>query len=374
MTMTQLPISPIELQSVIVQYLTGTNSLYTLWFPVVVIASVMIISILGFIYALTGIWGRSNIGLWVKAKIYEVLFSLVLVFIFFFMVQAFLAINPVPAFQSAGLAQPSFDPSVCPQVKSPYPNAQDPVQLLGNGQTVPTDMYALSICDMKQFLSSTADLNEFVFWLSVRLSLVPQITVNLESLFTSVAEYGLGLKMQFFLIPFGIDQLLSWFLGIFNTLFMANNVQLLLLASAAMFFSVLMAIGLIARVFVITRTFGGSMIALAIGIGILYPFLVCVTYGFINTGIQANNVLLNPWADLFTVILPIFFGFVFSGLPFTNAMLPQLFSSLVYFGLVAVGLTLIPLLNFVILDTFVIDFSKAFGERIDFLSVLTNVI
>ena len=295
-------------------------------------------------------------------------------FIFFFMVQAFLAINPVPAFQSAGLAQPSFDPSVCPQVKSPYPNAQDPVQLLGNGQTVPTDMYALSICDMKQFLSSTADLNEFVFWLSVRLSLVPQITVNLESLFTSVAEYGLGLKMQFFLIPFGIDQLLSWFLGIFNTLFMANNVQLLLLASAAMFFSVLMAIGLIARVFVITRTFGGSMIALAIGIGILYPFLVCVTYGFINTGIQANNVLLNPWADLFTVILPIFFGFVFSGLPFTNAMLPQLFSSLVYFGLVAVGLTLIPLLNFVILDTFVIDFSKAFGERIDFLSVLTNVI
>jgi hypothetical protein len=45
-----------------------------------------------------------------------------------------------------------------------------------------------------------------------------------------------------------------------------------------------------------------------------------------------------------------------------------------YAGIVLLGISLIPLLNFLIVDTFIIDFSRAIGEKVDFMSLLTSII
>jgi hypothetical protein len=49
-------------------------------------------------------------------------------------------------------------------------------------------------------------------------------------------------------------------------------------------------------------------------------------------------------------------------------------SVMTYLGLIIIGLVFVPLLNFIIVDTFIIDFSQAIGERMDFLSMLTGIL
>ncbi|MEM3460077.1 MAG: hypothetical protein QXO24_02535, partial [Candidatus Micrarchaeaceae archaeon] len=49
-------------------------------------------------------------------------------------------------------------------------------------------------------------------------------------------------------------------------------------------------------------------------------------------------------------------------------------SVLMYLGIFAIGLLFIPILNFIILDAFIIDFSRAVGEKIDFMSLLVRMV
>jgi len=44
------------------------------------------------------------------------------------------------------------------------------------------------------------------------------------------------------------------------------------------------------------------------------------------------------------------------------------------FGLAIAGLTFIPFLNFTIVDAFIVDFSRAIGEKIDFMTLLLGII
>jgi hypothetical protein len=176
-------------------------------------------------------------------------------------------------------------------------------------------------------------------------------------------------------------------------LFAVNQMQMLLLSSALLIFSTFMAIGLIARLFGITRSFGGAMIAFALGVGVLYPLMVCLTYGFLNTGLQevvssyclpAIGCLLKveQWSLLiFSFLSMLIYLMLGMTCPTVQAActiqtyLPQLLGQLVtYGGIMSIGLTLVPFFNFLIVDTFIVDFSRAFGERMDLLSLLGNLI
>jgi hypothetical protein len=166
---------------------------------------------------------------------------------------------------------------------------------------------------------------------------------------------------------------------------MVSMLQVILLSSAPILFSFLIGIGLIARSFGITRTFGNAMIALGIGIGFIYPLLVTISYGFINT--TFTNVLnaagisfVNLFKDftlsfLLSLVYPLF---VSSSIYWAAVAVVQIWNilSLLIFlaAIVVMGLVFIPMLNFMILDAFVRDFSSSLGQQVSFLDMLIGVV
>ena len=126
------------------------------------------------------------------------------------------------------------------------------------------------------------------------------------------------------------------------------------------------------------------MIAFALGIGFVYPLMTSLTYGFIDYGMQntlytgwltAGAAALTPYVMVGTLILdwsignigPLNIGqWIIQNIPGVQ----QLF---IFVGLSAMGLVFVPIINFVIVDTFIVDFSQAVGERMDFMSLLTNI-
>ena len=67
--------------------------------------------------------------------------------------------------------------------------------------------------------------------------------------------------------------------------------------------------------------------------------------------------------DLLLSLLPLIGGSGFAAGPWVFAI-----------AAVVAGLTFIPFLNFTIVDAFIVDFSKAIGERLDFMSLLIGVV
>ena len=160
--------------------------------------------------------------------------------------------------------------------------------------------------------------------------------------------------------------------------YVVSEVQLLLLGSSLLFFSLFMSIGLISRMFEVTKSFGGAMIAFGVGLGIIYPLFVCINYGFLNVGMATNHGALDIANDatLFGGIIGLVGVGVFSALVGTaltqfNTFLTQLIQ---YIGLAVIGLTIIPVLNFILIDVFIRDFSKAVGEKMSFLSLFTRIV
>jgi len=193
-------------------------------------------------------------------------------------------------------------------------------------------------------------------------------------------------------VPAAINSSLGWLIDIVFGAYVLSQVQLLLLGGALLLFSLFLGVGLIARIFVITRSFGGAMIALGVGLGIIYPLMVCLTYGFVNVGMEQSwGVATSPAAALasatvysqilsiITSISPLFNPLGVLGLSGSisaaTAALQAWFMGLInYCGFAGAGLILVPFLNFLIVDVFVIDFSQAIGERMDFMRLLTGMV
>ncbi len=331
------------------------------WMPIAALAALVVLFILGLIYSFSSLLGRTEFRTWVRAKIYDTFFSLILVFIFFAVVTTFFAIPIEQSYQALNLV-----PQNC--VSS-------------------TDFYSLSACDMHEFLSDTFTLNSFLYSAIVVIALVPSVKIDTESLFSEIASSGLGFSVEIPLSPVSVSVYFGQLLGVLFPLFALNQMQLLLLSAAPLIFAVLMAAGLTARIFGITRTFGGALIAFAMGLGLLYPLLVSLTYGFVDTGIStavtsqcaiAGVCILNfqEWGSLIFSLLAVLITVTIGQIPgisqtVINAMFGQL---IIYGGMIAVGLTLIPFLNFLVVDTFIIDFSRAIGEKMDLMSLLGSLV
>ena len=325
---------------------------YLAWFPIVILAVLAIISILSVIYALSPFLGRTDLRVWSRLQIYQLLLAVVLVLIFASFSTLICSVKPVGLLQSFNLI---------------------PKQCVGAGT-----IYGTAICDMFQFNQYTATYNEYFFFIEIASSLQPALAFHF-SLFNLVGALG-GFSGNFSAGPIELLPAMTSFkyLGVvLDALYSAvllNQIQLILLSASALLFSIFMAIGLVARAFGITRSFGGAMIAFAIGIGFIYPLLVSITYGFIDYGLSQINIIT-------TTPFSVFLGFL--TLLLRSNTVPTLLGIIIppYFlnlfnaiGLISMGMIVVPLINFVILDTFITDFSSAVGERMDFLSLLTRII
>lgn len=346
------------------------TSPYTTWFPVVTLAVLASFTVLILIYSLSTIINAGKVRSWIKNKFLDLLITLILIMSFGTVSTLICASNPTPYFSKAGLL-----PTSC------------------NTSSV-NDIYALSLCDLNQFNTYTLQFNQYLYFILLTLSITPKVsgvlTLGLNGNFgiaginpTLSAETG-AVELD----PFGkINKFDGFIMPALYALTLLNEVELLLLAASPLLFAIFIGIGLIARSFEITRTFGNGLIAFAIGLGFIFPIIVSLNYGFMDYGVQQALTLgfgsltsgitpaLLPTTNPVVVFVSAAAGFatgVSSPLTQAATLLPEYLFA--YLGLIVVGITIIPLLTFTIVSAFVSDFSGALGEKFDFGNLLINLL
>ncbi len=314
------------------------------WVGLAFLGVMLIIAIAAMVYMLSGLSGSFNARSWALGQVYDGMISIALLLIFAAFAYLFF-LNPQGALGPTGL---NLVPSQC------------------SGSTT---LYTLSSCDIGMFSNNAYTLVQTLFYVSFFSGLSPGIAV-------SVNIPGLqGIGVQFSLsdiVPASEEDLLTTAFSVSFVMLVLNQLQVILISGALLFLAFFVTIGLVSRCFGITRTFGGAMIAVGLGLGLVYPLLVAIIYGYIN--VQVGTLSLwqlvgNLIQSVFTLLLAGLSGQFSSGsLLIFNPQFVQII------GFTIAGLTFIPFLNFVILDAFIRDFSKSIGEQVNFLQMLTGLI
>ncbi len=327
------PFAVLDLSSMFSSYFSATS-----WYALAALLAVAVIAAAAFVYMLGTASGSQKAALWAKTQIYEALVGIAFIAIFFAL-YSWLLTNPQAAFGAANLV-----PSQC---------------------TGTADIYALSTCDLGTFLSTSNDWFSFMFYASY----LSGMTLGFKAGFSSAAgSVTISTEIKS-LMPVGMEETMAILMDLLLPTIMLNEVQMILLSAAPLIFAMLIALGVFAWMVGFSRRFGGTMIALAIGIGVVYPLLVSVTYGFIQVRIAA--IISDVLSQLAVFAAGFFAGLV--SLQYGNivSLAATLFSGGSY---VFAGLVLVPALNFMILDAFIVDFSKAIGLRVTFMELLSNLV
>ena len=315
------------------------------WVGIALVAVLMVIAVAGFVYVVAGLINSSNARSWARAQIYEAAFSIALLLIFAFFAYLFF-LNPQGSFSNAGLV----------------PNGGTPDCSATN------TIFTLATCDISYFSNNAFNVAQGLYWIGYLVGLSPGIDIGFNVPF--VPALGVSTGIEDF-VPIDDEKLIAaGFSAIFFAL-LINQVQVILLAGSMLFLSVFLTIGLVARAFGVTRTFGGTMISLGIGLGLIYPLLVAITYGFINVQTGTVNILsiTNIVEILFTAATAVLTGQL--GNATVSIFNSQFVQQLAY---AVAGLTFIPFINFVILDAFIRDFSKAIGQQVEFMALLGGLL
>ncbi len=137
-----------------------------------------------------------------------------------------------------------------------------------------------------------------------------------------------------------------------------------MLAGAVFFLSFFLSMGLIVRTLGFTRSFGGAMIAFGLGIGIIYPLLITITYGYVD--VSANVSCIQQLSCGGAQVLQAVSSIAYGDASFTSLAGTAIGNLVLYIGYIVTGLVVLPLLNLAIVDAFIIDFSTAVGEKMSF--------
>ncbi len=330
---------------------------YSSWGIIASFIAVAVLSILAIIYSIATMVGRPSLRIWVKVKMYDTLMSLVLIIIF-----------------------SAFSTTLCSVDAASSLNAITllPTQSCGVGTV--SSLYSVALCDMYTFNQLTVSTMTVGYLTSLIFALPPTIDIKYQPLKSSVGTGKVFLQAKVTFAASLIDKFVNFGYKIYAVLFLVNQLQVLLLAASPLLFALLISIGLVSRVFGVTRTFGGTLIALGLAIGFVYPLITAITYGFIDTNTMGLNFLANPVSLVWTVIALIVLvglayflgplGLVLDAGAALAAIGPLIFS----LAMVSIGLLIVPMLNFTIVNTFMVDFSKTIGEHMDFFSLFTNLV
>jgi hypothetical protein len=360
------------------------------WVGTALLGTMIVVVCAAIVYALAYAIGSSAAVQWSRRQVYEALLSVAMLAAFLALAGIFF-LNPQGAFSSLKLV-----PTSCNASSSP----------------APTTLYALAACDLATFNNNAYSDFDTIMNTAFFLSLSDETTVSIypfttdqsfyiNTTFGLIPNFGTRSNILIFNFDFGIATLVDLLI----LAIMLNQVQLIIVSSSILFLFMFLALGFVARSFGFSRSFGGTLIAFGIGLGIIYPLLIGMTYGFINVQIQTawnsligntatglgslatgglstaltGNSVVNPYTlssnamGYFETALTS----VLSGSASANGLtaiqsIPASFEQLV--SSLVVGLTFIPLINIIIVDAFISDFSKAIGERVNLLSLLSGFI
>ncbi|ASI14032.1 multipass membrane protein [Candidatus Mancarchaeum acidiphilum] len=309
------------------------------WLALAFIFAISIIMVAVFVYEISNISNSTNGKMWARTQIYEAVLSIIMLLIFIG-IGSILMVNPKAAYNSVGLL-----PFQC------------------NTASINT-IYNLSACDMGTFNSNVDSLIYIIYGFTFSSGLEPGFSV-------SVTPLGIEGQQKLWSVSGGISSFMpsssldiySYVIVALITLLILNYVQMILLTGSLFFLAVFVSLGLVLRALGFSRSFGGSLIALGVGLGIIYPLLVSISYGFV---VASQSAIVLPSFSAISSSDPLaivsnFISYMFGG--YLDSI-----------GYVLVGLTFLPFLNFIILDSFMIDFSSAIGERIGFMSLMTGLV
>jgi len=325
---------------------------YTAWFPITLVAATLIIVILAVVYLLAPLVGRDDIKRNINIMIYQTLFSIVLILAFGMFATWLCSFNAESLLQSLNL---NLVTSIAPK------NA---------------NLYETALYDLYWFTNygALANTNFFLPLVYYLLNIGPQLSLEINFI-PGVQTLGFSAKASF-----SLSNVLGSYIGYINDaiswLFIVNDLQFIIISAAPIIFAIFVSMGLIARIFGFSRSFGGSLIALGVGIGFVYPLMVSITYGFINVAYSQliANMLPNVAANAFGTSIQSALVSLLTGKALPNAILSTIYDIINIAGFTATASLILPLLNFIVVNTFVLDFSQAFGERLDFMSLLTSII
>lgn len=333
-----------------------------IWFPVVIIAVTAVIAIVALIYMISPLIGRNDIRTWARGKLYDCAITVVFAIIFLSFSTLLICINPVDPLHSAGLLPDSCYPG---SAVTPSPNN------IG-------DIFGVAACDIYTYNQYLADFSNALFYLSIVGGISPVIQPP------PITIGGVGISFQITPLPIVfVHQYVIPYLTLYYGAAIASFVLQILVSASMLVFTIFIVLGLIARSFGVTKSFGGTMIAFGLGIGVIFPIMVSLSYGFLDAVISnlgAGGLLGVPIANLFSYV----FTGVLSAAPavFTSgpggafeAAIQTVFTPLItYAGFIGAGLIIVPMLNLIVVDAFIVDFSRAIGERMDLFSILTRVL
>ncbi|MDE1871078.1 MAG: hypothetical protein KGI06_02450 [Candidatus Micrarchaeota archaeon] len=316
------------------------------WVVTSMIAVLAVIMVSAMVYMLSGIIQSERARVWSRFQIYEALFSAVLILAFGSITYIFF-LNPQTVYGKLNLV-----PSTC---------------------TSAPDLYQLAACDVSLFNSASFAFSEYAFYASYLPAIISGIGPEFQ-IAPIPASPSINIEITAAgLFPTGTTSLLGILYATILFMLIFNQLQLMLIAGSLLFLSFFLTIGLIARTLGFLRSFGGAMIAFGLGLGIIYPLLVSLTYGYVDVAANlvcmqtASCALSSTWTAIWTTI----FGVWSTGFSAIPAAVGTLFTDI---GYIIAGLTIVPLLNIVIVDAFIIDFSKAVGEPMSFGQLFSNLL
>ncbi len=346
----------VQFPTVLLQASSGLQHLITSgvasWTGVAAVIIILIMAIAGLVYMLSSTINSNNGRRWAKIQVFQGFVALFFIFIFLTLASLMFG-NPQSTFGGAGVVPPT-----CTSTDS---------------------IFTLASCNIATFLIISSSIFQLFSYASYLCGLVPGFSLTVSVPSTIGLSLGTSLPS---ILPRSAEEYLSVMMDFLLFAIMLNQLQMLMIAVAPLLFSILITIGLLAWAAGFSRSFGGAMIAFAIGLGILYPILVSLTYGFINTSILASLSSLGPGISVSQIVnlgvsilslLSVFASNLVSAF-LLGEFTPQLATILIEYGYIFAGLTFIPFLNFMVLDAFVSDFSKLMGERMSFMSLLGNLV
>ena len=329
------------------------------WLPIAGGGALLIIAIAAIVYQLSGVIASQAGKNWAKMQIYEALFAVLLILI----VAAFsylMFLNPLSNFSAAGLL-----PSTC------------------NSSSI-NSVFGISVCDISTFNFAAQALYDEIYYISYVGALSPgaSITVSIPEISGISATSSLNS-----VFPKDIEDILAIGSSFIVTMLLINQVQLILLSGSLFFLPFLLSIGIVAWIFGFSRRFGGAMIALGLGIGLIYPILTSITYGFMDVQLihlfligssgsssALSTLTMGAMDSIFTLQFAALAPTIIPAILLGTGLPAGISTFVLEFGYLVAGLTFIPFINIVILDVFVIDMSSAIGVRISFMTLLNGLV
>ncbi len=323
------------------------------------IALLLVITVSAIAYAISITIKNNKAAEWTKNQIFEGILSLVLLIAFSSIIYVFL-INPQSGYSALGLM-----PSQC---KSS------------------TNIFELGECDISTFNSYSSTLLALSFGGLFIEGLAPGIPINFPPILFSTGEISISISASTeinSIIPTSVFFPATVMVSALMLAMTLSYVQGIILSLSLFFLITFIPMGLVARIFGFSRSFAGTLISLGLGLGLVYPLIVSITYGFILVTISASfSSFLGNIGNLGISLIKIILDSLALGNPLNS--ITQLTAQAAIQGSIAnafkaisyifLGLTLIPFLNFVVLETFITDFSSAIGEKVSFLVLLSGLV